>query len=374
MPSILHLPPELLVAVLDYLNPFDLQSVVQTFNKTFYAVGDPLLRPWKAWIHNAQSMAALFPPESTHSTRRLCPSYPTHVPTFNDDGVSLRDEIARKDQKSLALDPKRGPYIRCSPPDLITWMKLDGTFEWLEPLDEDLAATMAAYNGAEGDGPVALKSQVDTLIKQASDLGLKIPAGFELFLRSDKLHHRFLSYSAWYFRLSKLIKCPANIDDNQGGYLCRFHFDQQGCAFAYLYLSLSGGHCVLLSQTDIYMCLNEDDEIRVSTSGEPPDKDNGADSTSEKEDTDEESINTDELEKENFSISGLSFEEYLVTVYFEGLLSFEAKPFKGLRSFVKHVYRSPVEVEDMRGTSKSNTNPQMLTCSQIIRLGYQAVP
>lgn len=355
MPSILHLPPELLVTILGDLNPFDLLSVLQTFNRNLYGAADPLLRPFKPWIQNAQSMTALFPPETTHSTRRLCPSYPPFIAPFNDDCVSLREEIARKDQRRLSLDPNNGPYIRCSPPDLITWMKLDGTFGWLEPLRGDLAEEMATYNGVEGDRPMAPKTQVDTLVKQASSLGLRLPTGFESFLRSDTLHHRFPSFSAWYFKLSKLIKCPPSIDDGKGGYLCRFHFDQQSCAFGYLYLSLSGGHCVLVSQTDVYSCLNEDGQIEESISDETVDRNEDVQSTGEGEETEEESIHTDELEKEYFSIAGLSLEEYLVTVYFEGLLSFEAESSKGLDNFVKHVYRSPAEVEHMRETSKLST-------------------
>ncbi|KAF9772846.1 hypothetical protein IL306_009419 [Fusarium sp. DS 682] len=295
--------------------------------------------PYKAWTRNAQQMATLFPPQSTHSSRRLCPSYPSYIPPFDNDGVSFSEEIPRKDYADLSLDLKHGPYIRCSPPDLVTWMKLDGSFEWLESLDEDLAETMAEYNGNEGDRLVASKAEVDALVKKVSELGLVLPPGFETFVRSDTLHHRFPSFSAWYFKLSKLIKCPAAIDDGQGGYLCRFHFDQQSCGFAYLYLSLSGAHCVLVSQVDVYVSLNEDDDIDEEQS--------------DGEESDEESIDMSELTKEYFSIAGLSFEEYLVTVYFEGLLSFEAEPFEGLKKFVKQVYRSPAEVEHLRETSKS---------------------
>ncbi|KAF4341373.1 hypothetical protein FBEOM_4722 [Fusarium beomiforme] len=314
---------------------------MQTFNKALYSAADTTFRPYKEWTRNAQQMTALFPPQSTHSSRRLCPSYPSHIPPFENDGVSMSEEIPRKNYADLSLDLKDGPYIRCSPPDLITWLKLDGLFGWLEPLDDDLAEEMATYNGNEGDRPVASKAEVDVLVKKVNELGLRLPPGFETFLRSDKLHHRFPSYSAWYFKLSKLIKCPAAIDDGQGGYLCRFHFDQQSCGFAYLYLSPSGGHCVLVSPVDVYASLNEDDD------------NNGEQSTDEGGETDEESIDTSELTKEYFSIAGLSFEEYLVTVYFEGLLSFEAEPFEGLRNFVKHVYRSPREVEHLRETNEA---------------------
>ncbi|EWZ31315.1 uncharacterized protein FOBCDRAFT_286047 [Fusarium oxysporum Fo47] len=343
MPSFQNLPPEVTIAILKYLNPFDLLSVLQTFNKALYSAAEVAFRPYKEWTRNAQQMVALFPPRSIHSTRRLCPSYPSHIPPLDHDNVSMSEEIPRRDYESLSLELGAGPYIRCSPPDLITWMKLDGSFEWLEPLDEDMADEMLPHNGIEGDRPVAPKADVDALVKQVSDLGLVLPTGFEAFMRSDRLHQRIPSASAWYFRLSKLIKCPAAIDDDQGGYLIRFHFDQQSCAFAYLYLSKSGCHCVLVSTVNVPMCLNEDDEIN----GEQLDGDN------EGEDIDEESIDTSELTKEYFSLAGLSFEEYLVTVYFEGLLSFQAESFEGLEDFVKHVYRSPREVEHLRETNEA---------------------
>lgn len=348
MPSLSHLPLELLVAILKNLNPFDLLSVAKTFNKCLFREANRLLKPHQAWVRNAQAMTALFSPKTTHSTRRICPSYPGHIAPFGDDCVSHREEIARKNYKDLSLDPRRGPYIRCSPPDLISWMKLDGEFEWLEPLDEHMTDTMEVYNGVEGDRPMAEKAQVDILVKHATELGLELPPGFETFLRSDRLHHRFPSYSAWYFELSKIIPCPASVDDGQGGYLCRFHFDQQCCAFAYLYLNSSGNHCVVVSQTDVYACLRENAAI-VEPNAEG---DGGRDT--QWSDDEEDDMHEGELEKENFSIAGLTFEEYLVTVYYEGLLSFQAKPFDGLKSFVQHVYRSPFEVESMRESSKSS--------------------
>ncbi|CVK85679.1 uncharacterized protein FMAN_06751 [Fusarium mangiferae] len=345
MPSFQTLPPEVTIAILKHLNPFDLLSILQTFNNALFSAAETAFRPYKEWTRNAQKMVALFPPQSIHSTRRICPSYPSHIPPL-DDNVSMSEEIPRRDYEALSLDPEGGPYIRCSPPDLITWMKLDGSFEWLQPLDEDMAEEMLPHTGVEGDRPVAPKADVDALVKQVSDLGLVLPTGFEAFVRSNRLHHRIPSSSAWYFRLSKLIKCPPAIDDDQGGYLCRFYFDQQHCAFAYLYLSPSGGHCVLVSTVDVHECLNEDDEIN----GGQADGDNAL---NEGEDSDKESINDSELTKEYFALAGLSFEEYLVTVYFEGLLSFEADPFEGLENFVKHVYRSPREVEHLRETNEA---------------------
>ena len=340
MASISSLPPEVTVIILKHLNPFDILNVLRTFNKALYNAAEIAFDPYKEWTRNAKRMTALFPPQSTHSSRRLCPSYPGHIPPFSEGEVSLWEEIPRKDYDHLSLDPKQGPYIRCSPPDLITWMDLDGSFEWLKPLNKETAETMVEYNGNKGSQPVASKAEVDALLKKASKLGLIVPPSFEAFVRSDKLHHRFPSSLAWSFKVSKLIKCPAGIDDGQGGYLCQFHLEHQLCAFAYLYLSPAGGHCVLVSQVDVYEGIDEDDEIT------------GEDAAGEGEEVDEDSGDMDCFEKGDFSIAGLSFEEYLVTVYFEGLRRFEAEPCEGLVSFVKQVYRSPAKVEHLYGTSK----------------------
>ncbi|KAG5825924.1 hypothetical protein H9Q74_004017 [Fusarium xylarioides] len=111
-------------------------------------------------------------------------------------------------------------------------------------------------------------------------------------------------------------------------------------------VSPSGGHCVLVSTVDVHACFNDDDEINGGQAA-------GDNAVNEGGDADEESIDDSELTKEYFSLAGLSFEEYLVTVYFEGLLSFEADTFEGLEDFVKHVYRSPREVEHLRETNET---------------------
>ncbi|CAI7605942.1 unnamed protein product [Penicillium manginii] len=346
MPSILHLPYELLTCVLGQLSPFDLESVAKTFNKTLYSTSHRLLKPHARWMKNALRISALFPPFATHTNRRLLPSFPGHLEPLNEDWSSTREEMSVRDCRVLGLDLNCLPYIRSSPPDLRSWMKLDGTFGWLEPLGDRVLDDMRPYIGIEGRSPVAPGWQIDLLVKQAGELGLTLPEGFEVFLRSDRLHGHIPSYSAWYFSLSKLVKCPSEFDKGAGGYLVRFHCDQQFCAFSYLYLNPVGNHCVLGSATDIYQDMSTDeieapDASQQEQGRDQQDGDNYNDAGAGVEEV-------KDLAKLDFTLWGLTFEEYLAMTYFEELLSYGAKPFRGLKDYAKHIYRSPIEVEAMR--------------------------
>ncbi|KAK3191554.1 hypothetical protein K4F52_002369 [Lecanicillium sp. MT-2017a] len=334
---ILRLPAEILLQILRNLNPFDLESVVKTYNRAFSSAASSLIKPHQAWMKNARAMCALF---ETASPRKYCrsliPSFPGHVKQFYPDWSTRRREMADTECYNLGLDRSRGVYIRSSPPDLRSWMRLDGTFGWLPPLGPEMAKTMERYNGLEGSQPMAEGWQVDAVLKQAAIFGLTLPVGFETFCRSSRFHLRFPSYSAWYFRLGKIIDCPAVVDGGAGGYVMRFYIDQQACAFAYLYLSRSGGHCIIFSSFDVYSSLSSSEIV-------------DAEHPEEEEDEEEEQEDSeDELRKEDFFIVGLTFEEYLVATYYEELLNFREFSAPGLKDYVRHVYQSPASVEHMR--------------------------
>src|SRR5687767_1102615 len=132
-------------------------------------------------------------------------------------------------------------------------MKLDGSLAWLEPLDKRLRKIIAEYSDSQSSKPLAEHDEGERLSYQAGDQGLVLPSGFVSFIRSTKYQHRMASTSACFFTLEKLIPCPPKVDDGEGGYLVMFHSEQQGCSFAYLYLSPKDGHhCVLFSFTNLY--------------------------------------------------------------------------------------------------------------------------
>ncbi|KAH8658076.1 hypothetical protein BX600DRAFT_468614 [Xylariales sp. PMI_506] len=319
MLSLVSCPNEILNLIFSNLNPFDLEAVGETFNRRLYHAVRPLLEQNRWWVSNARRMCAKFAPSKGDT---FMPSFPGRLPPFS--AALDSDELSGESYSSAGVDPTGGPYIRSSPPDLRSWMSLDGSFGWLLPLEEDIACQMEPHNGVEGTRPVASEVKIKALVTTAKDLGLNLPAGFETFLQSDRLHLRIPSYCAWFFELSDIIKAPSIVDGGAGGYIVRFHFDQQCCAFSYLYLDNEGGHCVLMSCVDLYA----EEDAEADLEGEEACEEQG-----------------------EIFLVGLTFEEYLATVYYEELLKFQAKPFTGLKNYVRHVYRSTAEVDQLHDTS-----------------------
>ena len=333
------LPLEVLQLIFKFLNPFDLESVARTYHRVLYSASSPLLRPHKDWISNARHMTRLFQSQKLkHRTKRLLPSFPGHIkPLETDDTLQ---ELAKRDYEACGLDPAGGPYLRTSPADLRTWMKLDGSLTWLQPLDKKLRKIMAEYSDSQRGKPLAEHDEAEHLSDQARNQGLVLPSGFVSFTRSTEYQHRLASTSAWFFTLGRMIPCPPKVDNGEGGYLVMFHSDQQGCGFAYLYLSPQNGHhCVLFSFTNLY---EYEDVAEAETSQE------------------RNNAKTENVVKEDFTLAGLTFEEYLVERYYTEILLFRghgatATPSEGLKNFVGAVYRSPREVAQLREHSKSFT-------------------
>ncbi|KAH8881969.1 hypothetical protein GQ53DRAFT_753973 [Thozetella sp. PMI_491] len=319
MATIQTCPNEVLCCIFAHLNIFDLESIARTFNKKLYYTAYPFLSPSIPWIKNARSMLALFPPEEMTPFK---PAFAGAIPPLNPTWSTYGHAAPKPPytHASLGLDPRHDKYVCTSPPDLRSWMKLDGTFGWLEPLDPKMKAEWERYVGAEGEAAVATTEEVDALVKQVAELGLTLPVGFETFVRSKHLHYRIPSCMAWYYQLSPLTKAPKEVDNDAGGYIIKFHYDQQCCAYAYLYMQNDGSHCVLESGDDWH---NELGDIEYYDSGKESD---------------------DEDESQGFgsdtaTLHSLTFEEYLVSVYYEQLLWYGAQPFQGLKDYVAHVYR-----------------------------------
>lgn len=323
MLSIDLLPPELIREVLSNLSPFDLEEVAKTFNKPLYQTAIRLLEPNQQWVKHTREALTIFPPGNSVSQQQLLSPFPGHVQPLAADWGLSRTEFPTSRCKEFGLDPAKAPYFRTSPPVLGNWLKFDGNLAWLSPLNEDLASTMQVYQD-QGGQPLAQGWQVDILAKQVKGLNLTLPKGFETFIRSSVLHYRMASHFAWYFKLSKLIKCPAAVDGARGGYIVRFYCDQQYCAFDYLYLSKSGNHFIIRSYLDFYEDY-ADDEIAI--------EDEAPGEEGEKED--EHDWSNDEV-----SLVGLNFEEHLATVYFEEILNFETTPSPELIEYVQYVYKS----------------------------------
>ena len=358
MATLVNLPLEVLQMVLKELSPFDLDAAARTLNERLCSAARPLLELYRPWMLQARRMSDLFPREPDP---RLFPAYPDYIEPLYLDWSCQIDEVPRKDYEPLGLNPNHGPYIRSSPPDLRSWMTLDGSLGWLVVPDEEVLMQNFFPVLNPDAPPIAPKWQIDIHLEQCREEGLTVPPGCETFLRSKTLHHRIPSASAWYFKLSKLIECPPKVDKGRKGYLFRFHCDQQFCAFAYLYLHPSGDHCVLISETDVYEGLDIDSQIsrqETSESDENEDEDQAegegetSDNDDDGNDDDEESVESFQCSPDDFQLVALTFEEYLATVYYEGLLFYGAKPTQGIKDYVKHVFRSPAGMDHSRETRK----------------------
>lgn len=306
--------------ILSNLNPFDLENVAKTFNKQLYIAASPTLAPLIPWVRSARRMSSLF---RIPSNPLVLPTFPRHIGPFQ---WGQRNQLSQDEYGRLGLDPSAGPYIFHGPPDL-RWMNLDGSFRWLEPLDEMTADEMEPHTGREGDHPILTTEEYELIARKADETGLTLPRGFKKFATSDRLHHRVPSHTACYFDISRIIKCPPKVDNDAGGYLMRFYCDQQGCGFSYLYMNRSGDHCVICSYADAYVGVNPE----IGAEGEEKDTD--------PEEYEDEDPDFEHLVNESFTIAGLTFEEYIVSVYYEELLNFKSTPTKGLKDYVSHVYK-----------------------------------
>ena len=90
----------------------------------------------------------------------------------------------------------------------------------------------------------------------------------------------------------------------------RLHRDQQACAFAYLYMDPSGDNYIVHSHVDTYMTMDPE----IGAKGEDRDP---------KELEELWAGEPDDMVNENFVIVGLTFEEYLVSIYYLELLHFK---------------------------------------------------
>ncbi|MGC4120099.1 MAG: hypothetical protein QM765_37065 [Myxococcales bacterium] len=144
------------------------------------------------------------------------------------------------------LRPDSGTYglypMESLPP--LDGISLDGSLEWLQPLEPELDASQLIYRpSAQARAEVARR--LDHLVQEAASLKLELPVTFLKVLGSPELQDRFPSSTACFFDLPKgIAKAPAPLP---GGHLIRFLNDQQGCCFWYLWLRPDGSDSVVVS-------------------------------------------------------------------------------------------------------------------------------
>ncbi|KAJ1323819.1 hypothetical protein MN608_11071 [Microdochium nivale] len=439
------LPLEIHSLILANLNVFEVEDVARTLNRHLFASCSKILAESRIWLLNAHRMLAVFPdPSLPRETTRLKhkvhltllqPTFPGHVwplrvscwmdaqelgpryypcvmggapdpedsspcsslapgsptsslpedssPSSTESNTPLED---RFDYDNTAKELRTaaealGPWLASSPPDLRSWMVLDGSLDWLAEPSLDNAEI--PYE-VEAHQPAMDPTRVATLAQEVAEItGLILPPGFATFMASTELAMRMPSSHSWYFELGRetwepspspspepeppmpdgvgtekkqqskdheptndkdelrlLIKAPWSVDAGAGGYMVMFHADQQGGAFAYLYLDTRGGHCVLLSGQDYY-----DDCYDRDGDGGEKHKDDG--------DIHPEMDTSPAVAPPNTTrtaqLAALSFEEYLAAVYFRELMYFNAPDSApGVAEYIRHAFRPMAELRIMQ--------------------------
>lgn len=116
---------------------------------------------------------------------------------------------------------------------------LNGTLDWLGPLDDETDQSMQLYRNAPEERGNLAQIEAD-----ATKFGLTLPKAFVRLMGSPDLQDRIPSCTACTFDLSAhIIPCIGETP----GYLIRFLRDQQSVLLWYLYLTPQGDECVLVS-------------------------------------------------------------------------------------------------------------------------------
>lgn len=116
---------------------------------------------------------------------------------------------------------------------------LNGTLDWLGPLDPQTDSRMQIYRNAPEE-----RGKLAEIEAEAATLGLTLPAAFIRLMGSPDLQDRIPSCTACTFDLSEhIVPCIGETP----GYIIRFLRDQQDVLLWYLYLTPQGEQWVLVS-------------------------------------------------------------------------------------------------------------------------------
>jgi len=116
---------------------------------------------------------------------------------------------------------------------------LNGTLDWLDPLDPQTDQGMQLYRTAPEE-----RGKLAEIEAEATQLGLTLPAAFLRLMGSPELQDRIPSCTACTFDLSAhIVPCIGETS----GYIIRFLRDQQDVLLWYLYLTPQGEQWVLVS-------------------------------------------------------------------------------------------------------------------------------
>ena len=170
----------------------------------------------------------------------------------------------------------------------LDYLSLDGSLSWLTPLDDEMDEEGKSFRYCD----LVTPEDLEKFFASAARMPFTLPAAYITWITDKELQDRLPAASCMCFPCRpEFVKCPADADQNAGGYLVRVMSDHRGCWDNYLYLDSFGGHCVLCSLNDI-------DDPRL------------------------EEVSESEVILEDFWIKANTFEEYLYHTWMNNLLPF----------------------------------------------------
>ena len=135
--------------------------------------------------------------------------------------------------------PCNGTYCFYPYDSLPPIRELNGTLQWLSPLDPQTDEHMQLYRVSPEE-----RGNLTQIEEEATKLGLRLPKAFVRLMGSAELQDNIPSCTACTFDLSAHIM-PCIGDAH--GYIIRFLRDQQDVLLWYLYLTPQGDESVLVS-------------------------------------------------------------------------------------------------------------------------------
>ena len=281
--SLESLPTELLLQIVSDLRPVELEKLAKTLNRTLYDICIPFLGKRIAQHRNARRM---------------------------------RERFCGKKRAS------RGERIN------LDYLDLNGDFHWLQPIRED------EINHASGS-PTA-EVDLQRLQEQAKRLNITLPPEFVRFMGDVDLQSLIPIIYQEEFELGpSMLKCMSSVDSGGGGYLIKFHRDDQVVSYLYVEPGEVGAHCVITSGWDMhasgsFLPLKADESV-----------------TQEEIDlAKEEGVVISPLLKEDMYFEVSSFEDFIANMYYFVHLWYCQPPeYEGVRPKVLEEYVANLEAQ-----------------------------
>lgn len=305
MTNLLSLSNEILLHIIPYLRPLEIERLACAFNARILLLCLPFLQDRIAATKNKRRMGHIWGPQD--DARRLDEA---------DELPSLRADLT--------------PFTYT-----LDYLMLNGDLHWLAPLDTNTEAKLRPHLRS-----TVTNRAVDDLIATCSCLGLTIPPGFEKLMRNIELQERIPSTRASYFTLGGLGKVNMKYisqhdqncvgatgndyrncsGDHAQGYIAQFYSEEYGYDYWKLYLDTAGHHAILRSRANFSQGTRHDEDDL----GDGEDANNTKPELTEQEGE----CNVRPSTIAECVLEGTNFEEWLCHLYFGEWIMFNLFRFR----------------------------------------------